>query len=74
MARSDCYCENHSCERGIDDIRRFEYDLDNNVIVNGRIVESPINECPIRLSGEFQRKPLAKMLLGKYVLSRTVEQ
>ena len=72
MPRSQCYCTEHSCELTGEPNNRFQYDKEDNIIVNGGFIDESIDNCPIRKSREYQNKPLTKILLGKYVLNKTI--
>jgi len=61
MARSECFCEHHSCEPLLDPTdegfirspcRRFQFDKEDNVIVDGGPVNQSIENCEIRIRGE----------------------
>lgn len=54
MAKSECFCPGHSCESVLDKTetgyvvstnRRFRFDKEDNVIVNGGVVENDIPTC-----------------------------
>lgn len=88
MSRSECYCPNYSCEsvtehigsgRKPEDFRvsnckKFRFEKKDNSICGGGVVNGCIEECPIRLSGEFQLRPYTKQQLADIALKQTVDK
>ena len=78
MPKSECFCiENnsgHSCERAGDD-KRFKYDKimigGELTIINGYMVDKPIEECEKYISGEFSKNVIKTV--GEVAVMETIQ-
>jgi hypothetical protein len=51
MARSECFCDKHSCESTLSQNTRFQFDKEggiNGYIVDGRVVDNSIANCELK--------------------------